>query len=73
MRATRPVKSCGTGVVRIASRSRIYFREERGRTGIEQAYRNARRPLVLRALAFAATDSVGYRIGGYSTRPDGAR
>ena len=42
----------------------------RGRAGIEQAYRNAGGPLVLRALAFAATDSVGYIIGGYSSQPD---
>jgi ketosteroid isomerase-like protein len=42
----------------------------RGRGGIEQAYSNAGGPLVLRALAFAATDSVGYIIGGYSSRPD---
>lgn len=38
----------------------------RGRWAIEERYKNAGGPLVLRALAYATADSVGYIIGAYS-------
>ena len=39
----------------------------RGRAGITRAYQRAGGPLVLRALAFATADTVGYIIGAYSS------
>lgn len=39
----------------------------RGRAGITEAYRGSGGPLALRALAFAAADTVGYIIGAYSS------
>jgi ketosteroid isomerase-like protein len=38
----------------------------RGRAGIEQAYKGQKGPLILRALAYATADSVGYIIGAYT-------
>jgi ketosteroid isomerase-like protein len=38
----------------------------RGRAGITEAYQGAGGPLALRAIAFAAADTVGYIIGGYT-------
>jgi ketosteroid isomerase-like protein len=38
----------------------------RGRSQIEQRYRDSGGPLALRALAYATEGSVGYIIGGYS-------
>ncbi len=38
----------------------------RGRAGIAEAYRGAGGNLALRAIAFAAADTVGYIIGGYT-------
>lgn len=40
----------------------------RGRAAITEAYRGAGGPLVLRALAYATADSVGYIIGGYAVK-----
>ena len=39
----------------------------RGRADITRAYQRAGGPLVLRALAFATADTVGYIIGGYAS------
>lgn len=39
----------------------------RGRAGITRAYQRAGGPLVLRALAFATADTVGYIIGAYAS------
>lgn len=44
----------------------------RGRASIEQRYANAGGALVLRALAFATADSVGYVIGTYGWEEQGA-
>lgn len=41
----------------------------RGRAGITEAYQRAGGPLVLRALAVATADTVGYIIGAYSMSP----
>lgn len=41
----------------------------RGRRAIQEYYTGHGGPLSLRAIAFAAEDSVGYIIGGYSARP----
>ncbi|HEU4559143.1 MAG TPA: nuclear transport factor 2 family protein [Longimicrobium sp.] len=38
----------------------------RGRAAVQQAYAGQGGPLALRALAYAAGDSVGYIIGGYA-------
>jgi len=38
----------------------------RGRAAIAEAYRGSGGPLVLRALAYAVADTVGYIIGGYA-------
>ena len=38
----------------------------RGRAGIEAVYENAQGPLLLRAIAFAVQDTVGYIVGAYS-------
>lgn len=38
----------------------------RGRAGITEAYQGAGGNLALRAIAFAAADTVGYIIGGYT-------
>jgi len=41
----------------------------RGLEGIASAYRGRGGPLALRALAFAAADTVGYIIGGFAMSP----
>lgn len=43
----------------------------RGREAIRAAYANAGGPLRLRALAWAAADTVGWIVGAYTYRPDG--
>lgn len=42
---------------------------ERGRAAVERYYQGRGGPLALRALAWAAEDSVGYIIGGYAAAP----
>jgi len=45
----------------------VVYGPVRGRAGITRAYQRAGGPLVLRALAFATADTVGYIIGAYSS------
>ncbi len=44
-------------------------RAVRGREGVRQMYSNGGGPLVLRAMAYAADDTVAHIIGGYTLRP----
>lgn len=44
-------------------------RAVRGREGVRQMYAKGGGPLVLRAVAYAADDTVAHIIGGYSLRP----
>ena len=44
-------------------------RAVRGRDGVRQIYANGGGPLVLRAMTYAADDSVAHIIGGYTLRP----
>ncbi len=44
----------------------------RGREAIQRHYERAGGPLVLRALAYATADTVGYIIGAFATQPDGS-
>ena len=43
----------------------------RGRTAIEEAYKNAGGPLTLRALAYEMDEQIAYIIGGYGYNPEG--
>src|SRR5688500_1890763 len=45
------------------------FAAARGREGIQQAYEDVIVPVHLRALAYAADDSVGYVVGAYRFDP----
>ncbi|MGH7696212.1 MAG: YybH family protein [Gemmatimonadaceae bacterium] len=44
-------------------------RAVKGREGVRQMYASGGGPLVLRAVAYAADDSVAHIIGGYTLRP----
>ncbi|MGH7713367.1 MAG: YybH family protein [Gemmatimonadaceae bacterium] len=67
--------SDGPGLARLFVDGRVALtnsgRAVVGRDGVRQLYSGGGGPLVLRAIAYAADDTVAYIIGAYATKPDG--
>jgi len=65
--------SDATGLAQLFADGRVVMtnsgRAVKGREGVRQMYANGGGPLVLRAVAYAADDSVAHIIGGYTLRP----
>jgi uncharacterized protein (TIGR02246 family) len=65
--------SDATGLAQLFADGRVVMtnsgRAVHGREGVRQMYANGGGPLVLRAVAYAADDSVAHIIGGYTLHP----
>ena len=65
--------SDATGLAQLFVDGRVVMtnsgRAVRGREAVRQMYANGGGPLALRAMAYAAADTVAHIIGGYSLRP----